>query len=43
VTTSLDDVLVICPNCHSALHKYKNPSNWKSFQRACGLSSDSRD
>lgn len=43
VTTSLADVLVICPNCHSALHKYKNPSNWKAFQRACGLSSDSRD
>ncbi len=43
VTTSLDDLLVICPNCHSALHKYKNPNNWKAFQRACGLSSDSRD
>ena len=37
VTTTFDDVLVICPNCHSALHQYKNPSNWKAFQKACGL------
>lgn len=37
VTTTSDDVLVICPNCHSALHRYKNPSNWKAFQKACGL------
>ena len=37
VTTTLDDVLVVCPNCHRALHQYKNPNDWKAFKRACRL------
>jgi predicted HNH restriction endonuclease len=37
VTTTLDDVLVVCPNCHRALHQYKNPNDWKAFQKACRL------
>jgi len=36
-TTTLDDLLVVCPNCHRALHQFKNPGNWKAFQRACNL------
>jgi hypothetical protein len=39
ITTTLEDVLVVCPNCHSALHQYKNPRNWKAFRKACGLGS----
>ena len=37
VTNSLDDVLVVCPNCHRALHQFRNPSDWKAFQRFCQL------
>jgi hypothetical protein len=37
VTTSLDDVLVICPNCHRALHQFKDPGDLKGFKKACGL------
>lgn len=37
VKTSLDDVLVLCPNCHRALHQFKNPNDWKAFRRACRL------
>jgi len=37
VTTSLKDVLVVCPNCHRALHQFKDPKDWKAFRRACGL------
>jgi hypothetical protein len=36
-TTTLDDVLVVCPNCHRALHRFGNPTNWKAFQRTCHL------
>jgi hypothetical protein len=37
VTTSLDDVLVVCPNCHRALHQFRDPGDWKAFQKACHL------
>lgn len=33
VTNTVDDVLVVCPNCHRALHNYKNPANWKAFRK----------
>jgi HNH endonuclease len=35
--TSVDDVIVLCPNCHRALHRYKNPKNWNAFKRDCGF------
>jgi HNH endonuclease len=38
VTNSLDDVLVLCPNCHRAIHQFKNPHDWKGFRKACGFS-----
>lgn len=37
VNTSLDDVLVLCPNCHRALHQFENRNDWKAFRRACRL------
>jgi hypothetical protein len=37
VTTALDDVLVVCPNCHRALHQFRDPSDWKAFRKACRL------
>jgi hypothetical protein len=37
VETSLDDVKVVCPNCHRALHQFRNPKDWKAFKRACHL------
>lgn len=37
VETSLADVLVLCPNCHRALHQFKTPNDWKAFRRACRL------
>jgi len=37
VTTSLSNIIVACPNCHRALHQYKDPKNWKAFKRACQL------
>jgi 5-methylcytosine-specific restriction protein A len=42
-TTSVDDVIVACPNCHRALHKFRDPSNWKALRRACGLSRKTGD
>lgn len=36
-TTSEEDVIVVCPNCHRALHRYKNPGDWKGFKSFCGL------
>lgn len=35
--TSLDEVIVVCPNCHRAIHKYDDPSDWKRFKRECGV------
>jgi hypothetical protein len=43
VTTSLNDVIVVCPNCHRALHQFKDPSNWKAFRRTSGLSRKTGD
>jgi HNH endonuclease len=37
VTNSLDDVLVVCPNCHRAIHQFRSPNDWKAFQRFCHL------
>lgn len=31
--TSLDDVIVACPNCHRALHNWIDPSKWKTFRK----------
>ncbi len=36
-TTNLEDVIVVCPNCHRALHQSSDPANWRAFQRACNL------
>ncbi|OFV94424.1 MAG: hypothetical protein A3H28_09780 [Acidobacteria bacterium RIFCSPLOWO2_02_FULL_61_28] len=35
--TTLDDVIVVCPTCHRALHRYSDPSAWKRFKKECGL------
>ena len=35
LTTTVDDVIVVCPNCHRALHQFRNPSDWKAFQKMC--------
>ena len=35
--TTSDDVIVVCPNCHRALHAFGDPSAWKQFRRDCGL------
>lgn len=37
VTNTLDDVLVICPNCHRAIHQFRNPNDWRAFRRFCQL------
>jgi HNH endonuclease len=31
--TTSDEVIVVCPNCHRALHQSGNPANWKGFKR----------
>jgi len=36
-TTTLEDLIVVCPNCHRALHQFGDSANWKAFQRACHL------
>jgi|SRR5579862_6522891 len=35
--TTVDDLIVVCPNCHRALHQFKTPGDWKAFQRTCHL------
>ncbi len=35
--TRIEDVIVVCPNCHRALHRYKDPAAWRRFQRDCGF------
>jgi len=35
--TTVDDLLVVCPNCHRALHRSKDPGKWRMFQRQCEL------
>jgi len=37
VTNTLDDVLVVCPNCHRAIHQFRDPNDWKAFRRFCQL------
>lgn len=37
VNTELDDLLVVCPNCHRALHQFRDPSDWRAFKRKCDL------
>jgi hypothetical protein len=32
-----NDVIVVCPNCHAALHRSGNPGNWRQFKRECGF------
>lgn len=35
-TTTLEDVVVVCPNCHRALHRWsKGASDLKGFRRTC--------
>jgi predicted HNH restriction endonuclease len=34
VKTSWKDVIVICPNCHGALHRFHQPTNLKAFMKA---------
>jgi 5-methylcytosine-specific restriction endonuclease McrA len=31
--TQVDDVIVVCPNCHRALHKMEDPADWKQLRR----------
>jgi 5-methylcytosine-specific restriction endonuclease McrA len=31
--TKLTDVIVVCPNCHRALHRSNDPADWKSLRR----------
>lgn len=33
--TGLDDVIVVCPNCHRALHSYDDPTAWRRLRAAC--------
>jgi hypothetical protein len=33
VRTKLKDVLVVCPNCHRALHRTANSSNWRVLRK----------
>ncbi|HEY7337790.1 MAG TPA: HNH endonuclease [Bryobacteraceae bacterium] len=33
----VEDLLVVCPNCHRALHQFRDPSNWRAFRRSCDL------
>ncbi|MFQ5424622.1 MAG: HNH endonuclease [Phycisphaerae bacterium] len=35
--TTLDDVIVLCPNCHRAIHSFDDPSAWRRFKRECEL------
>ena len=35
--TRLSDVIVVCPNCHRALHKWDDPAAWQEFRKECGL------
>jgi hypothetical protein len=35
--TDVGDVIVVCPNCHRALHRYADPSDWRRFKRECEL------
>lgn len=32
-----DYVIVVCPNCHRALHQSTDPSDWKAFQKECDI------
>lgn len=31
--TTKDDVRVVCPNCHAAIHRSDDPSDWEAFLR----------
>ena len=31
--TTIEDLLVVCPNCHRALHRFRDPSDWRTFQK----------
>lgn len=37
VTTALVDVIVVCPNCHRAIHQFKDPSGWRGFRKESRL------
>jgi predicted HNH restriction endonuclease len=30
--TDIDDLIVLCPNCHRAIHKSEDPSDWKGLK-----------
>ena len=30
--TRIEDVVVLCPNCHRAIHKYDDPSDWEGLR-----------
>ena len=36
-TTTLEDLIVACPNCHKALHQSGDPADWQGFQRKYDL------
>jgi predicted HNH restriction endonuclease len=31
-TSTSDDVIVLCPNCHRALHKHDDPCDWRAIR-----------
>jgi hypothetical protein len=33
--TALDKVIVVCPNCHRALHCFEDPAAWRRFRTKC--------
>lgn len=35
--TVLDEVIVVCPTCHRALHCFDDPAAWKRFKVECGF------
>jgi hypothetical protein len=35
--TALNKVIVVCPNCHRALHCFDDPAAWRRFRTECEL------
>lgn len=36
IVTSMEDVRVLCPNCHRALHRSSKPKDWNAFKTLSG-------
>ena len=35
--TKIEDVIVVCPNCHRALHRFDHSGAWQRFKNECGV------